>query len=138
MPKEAAAEPSTGGERLGLPASGIGSMAGLGQRFLAFLVDSAAANGLAFLVLQSRGPGGLYVLAAFALEIWLLTAFLGGSVGHLVVGLEVLRLDHRPVGLWRAFIRTGLLCLLIPAVIWDRNGRGMHDVAAGTVLVRRR
>lgn len=138
MSRDAAAEPTRGGERLGLPSDGVGSMAGFGQRVLAFIVDSAAANGLALLVLQSRGPGGLYVVAAFALEVWLLTAFLGGSLGHLICGLEVLRLDHRQVGLWRALIRTGLLCLLLPAAIWDRDGRGLHDVAAGTVLVRRR
>ena len=138
MPSDTDAEPSHGGARLGLPPDGVGSMAGLGPRVLAFVVDSAAANGLAFLVLQSRGPAGLYVLGAFALEVWLLTAFLGGSLGHLVCGLEVLRLDHRPVGLWRGLIRTGLLCLLIPAAIWDRDGRGLHDLAAGTVLVRRR
>lgn len=113
-------------------------MARFGPRVLAFIVDSAVANGLAFLVFQTRGPAGLYVLGAFALEVWLLTAFLGGSVGHLVCGLEVLRLDHRPVGVRRGFIRTGLLCLLIPAAIWDRDGRGLHDLAAGTVLVRRR
>jgi len=138
MPRVSAAEPAPGGGRLGLPPDGVGSIAGLGRRVLAFLVDSAAANGLAFLVLQSQGPTGLYVLGGFALEVWLLTAFFGGSLGHLVCGLEVLRLDHRPVGLWRALIRTGLLCLLLPAAIWDRDGRGLHDVAAGTALVRRR
>ena len=138
MPRDAPAEPTHGGERLGLPPDGVGSMARLGTRVLAFLVDSLAANGIAFVVFQSRGPAGVYVLGAFAVEVWLLTAFLGASLGHLVCGLEVLRLDHRPVGLWRAFVRTGLLCLLIPAAIWDRDGRGLHDLAAGTVLVRRR
>jgi len=126
------------GERLGLPPSGTGSLAGFGIRVLAFLVDSVAANLLAFLVLQSQGPGGLHVLGAFGIEVWLLTAFVGASLGHLVCGLEVLRLDHQPVGLWRALIRTGLLCLLVPAAIWDRDGRGLHDKAAGTALVRRR
>jgi uncharacterized RDD family membrane protein YckC len=138
MPRDADAEPAHDGARLGLPADGVGSMADLGPRMLAFLIDSAVANGLAFLVFQSQGPNGLYVLGGFALEVWIFTAFLGGSVGHLVCGLEVLRLDHRPVGLWRSLIRTGLLCLLIPAAIWDRDGRGLHDLAAGTVLVRRR
>ena len=134
----ATTEPGFPGQRLGLPQGGVGSLAGLGPRVLAFLVDSAVANGLAFAVFQSQGPSGLFVLAGFALEVWLLTAFAGGSAGHLICGLEVLRLDHRPVGLWRSVIRTGLLCLLIPAAIWDRDGRGMHDVAAGTALVRRR
>lgn len=113
-------------------------MAGFGQRVVAFAVDAVAANALAFLFVQTQGPAGLYVLAAFGLAVWLSTAFLGASLGHLVCGLEVLRLDHQRVGLWRALIRTGLLCLLIPAAIWDRDGRGLHDVAAGTVLVRRR
>jgi uncharacterized RDD family membrane protein YckC len=138
MPRDATTDPAHPGARLGLPAEGVGSMAGLGVRMGAFLIDSVAANGLAFLVFQSRGPAGLYVFGAFALEVWLLTAFLGGSIGHLVCGIEVLRLDHRKVGIWRGFIRTGLLCLLIPAAIWDRDGRGLHDLAAGTVLVRRR
>jgi uncharacterized RDD family membrane protein YckC len=31
-----------------------------------------------------------------------------------------------------------LLALLVPALIWDRDGRGMHDKAAGTALVRTR
>jgi hypothetical protein len=29
------------------------------------------------------------------------------------------------------------VCLLIPALIWDRDGRGLHDRSIGTVLVRR-
>lgn len=126
------------GERLGLPADGVGSLATIGPRVLAFIADTVVANLVALALLRDQGPGGLYVLAVFAAEVLLFTAFLGGSLGHLVCRLEVLRLDHRPVGLVRAAIRTGLLCLLIPAAIWDRDGRGMHDRAAGTVLVRRR
>jgi uncharacterized RDD family membrane protein YckC len=126
------------GRRLGLAATGVGSMAGLPPRVLAFLIDSVVANVVAFVALGSRGPGGTYVLAAFALEVWIGTALVGGSAGHLVCRLEVLRLDHQRVGLWRALIRTGLLCLLIPAAIWDRDQRGMHDRAAGTALVHRR
>ena len=45
--------------------------------------------------------------------------------------------DMRPPGPGAALLRTGLLCLVIPAVIWDASGRGMHDVAAGTVILRR-
>jgi uncharacterized RDD family membrane protein YckC len=102
------------------------------------LIDSVVANVVAVVALGGRGPGGLYVLAAFALEVWIFTAFAGGSIGHLACRLEVLRLDLKPVGLLWALVRTVLLCLLIPAAIWDRDHRGMHDRAAGTVLVRRR
>ena len=37
---------------------------------------------------------------------------------------------------WRPLVRTVLLCLAIPALIWDRDQRGLHDRGAGTVLVR--
>jgi len=37
----------------------------------------------------------------------------------------------------RAAVRTVLLCLVIPAVVWDDQGRSLHDRAAGTVIVRR-
>src|SRR4029079_18909364 len=88
------------GERLGLPQTGLGSIAGIRPRVVAFLIDSVVANIVALLALGGRGPGGLYVLAAFAFEIWIFTAFVGGSVGHLACRLEVLRLDHKPVGPW--------------------------------------
>ena len=38
----------------------------------------------------------------------------------------------------RAVLRTALLLLLIPALIWDRDGRGLHDRAAGTAVVHTR
>jgi uncharacterized RDD family membrane protein YckC len=31
-----------------------------------------------------------------------------------------------------------LLLLFIPALIWDRDGRGLHDRAAGTVVLHTR
>ena len=34
-------------------------------------------------------------------------------------------------------IRAVLICLVIPAVVYDRDRRGLHDRAANTVVVRR-
>lgn len=34
-------------------------------------------------------------------------------------------------------VRTALVCLVIPAVVWDRDTRGLHDRAMSTVCVRR-
>jgi uncharacterized RDD family membrane protein YckC len=51
--------------------------------------------------------------------------------------LRLQRLDGGWVGLWKPVIRTVLLILVIPAVIWDADQRGLHDKAVGTVLVRR-
>ena len=44
--------------------------------------------------------------------------------------------DRAP-GLLRAAARTALLLLVVPAVVQDGDGRGLHDRAAGTVIVRR-
>jgi uncharacterized RDD family membrane protein YckC len=41
-----------------------------------------------------------------------------------------------PPGFLASALRTALLMLLVPAVIVDRDGRGLHDKAAGTVVVR--
>jgi uncharacterized RDD family membrane protein YckC len=61
----------------------------------------------------------------------------GGSIGHLVFGMRVVPLNPSWIGLVRPIARTALLCLAIPAVIWDRDQRGMHDRLVGTILVRR-
>ena len=37
----------------------------------------------------------------------------------------------------RAFVRTLLILLVIPAVIYNRDQRGLHDLAADSVVVRR-
>lgn len=77
-------------------------------------------------------------LLIFAISQVVLVTLLGGGVGHLLMGLRVVRLDGTWVGWWRPTLRTVLLCLLVPAVIWDRDQRGLHDVFAGTVLIRTR
>jgi hypothetical protein len=41
------------------------------------------------------------------------------------------------VGFVSGFLRTVLLCLVIPAAVWDAQGRGLHDKAARTIIVRR-
>lgn len=76
-------------------------------------------------------------LAIFAIEQIVLITLLGGGVGHLLFGLRVVRLDGQWAGWWRPIVRTVLLSLLIPAAIWDKDQRGLHDVFAGTVLIRR-
>ncbi|HRN29469.1 MAG TPA: RDD family protein, partial [Terrimesophilobacter sp.] len=76
-------------------------------------------------------------LLIFAIAQILFLTLLGGSIGHLITGMRVVPLEGGWVGWWRPWVRTLLLCLVIPAVIWDRDQRGLHDRAAGTVLVRK-
>lgn len=121
------------GQRLGLPESGPGSLAKLGRRSLALMTDWS----LAMLVSQAFAKGDSTVtLLVFAGVQWLLIATLGYSVGHRLFGLQVRRLDGKYVGFWKSLIRVGLILLVLPATIWDADNRGLHDKAAGTVLVR--
>jgi uncharacterized RDD family membrane protein YckC len=120
------------GQRLGLPETGRGSLARLGLRVQAFLIDAAACALIAWGFW--RDPG--WSTPVFALEVLVLTTFLGASAGQFLRGLRVVRLDGRPPGLLRSVVRTVLLLLLVPALIWDQDGRGLHDKVAGTVLVR--
>jgi uncharacterized RDD family membrane protein YckC len=120
------------GQRLGLPATGRGSLARLGVRLQAFLIDTA----MCLLIAWGFWRDTAWSTPVFALEVLVLTTFLGASAGQFLRGLRVMRLDGRPPGPLRALVRTGLLLLLVPALIWDQDGRGLHDKVAGTVLVR--
>lgn len=79
----------------------------------------------------------LATLAVFLVSQIVLVGTVGMSVGHFVCGLRVLRGDGAWAGPFRAAVRSLLLCLVIPAVVTQQGGRGLHDVAARTVIVRR-
>lgn len=122
------------GERLGLPESGPGSIARAGRRIVAILVDW----GIALLISNAAFGGDSWAtLAIFAAEQMLLVGTLGYSIGHRLVGIHVVRLGGGPAGPLAGAVRAVLLCLVIPAVIFDPDHRGLHDKAMNTVLVRR-
>lgn len=133
MPDPATSAQSWPGHRLGLPESGPRSVARLGRRVAALAIDWAMAVvvSVAFFSYDS-----LATLAVFAVAQVLGQLTIGGSAGHRLVALRLVRVDGRALGVLRPVLRTLLLCLVIPAVIWDRDQRGLHDRAAGTVLVR--
>ncbi len=80
---------------------------------------------------------GAYTLMVFALESSVLTAVAGGSFGKLATRLRVVRNDGsgRPVDLLRSLLRQVMVCLVIPPLVFRPDGRGLHDLAAGSVTV---
>ncbi len=120
------------GERLGLPERGAGAVAGYLPRCAALVIDWALCSVIALTVLHSQW----WTYVIFAAEVYLLTALTGFTVGKRLLGVRVARLDGRPVGFGWALVRTALLLAVIPAVVFDRDTRGLHDRAANTVVVK--
>lgn len=129
--------------RLGLPVDGPGSVAGFGARLGAFIVDGILANllvGVPYLfgVRYSSDGRGFAILLAFLLEEFVLVSVAGATIGMRLFGIRVVRAaGGRPGWPWIG-VRTLLLALLVPVFIWDRDQRGSHDRAAGTVVIRDR
>ncbi len=127
------------GRRLGLPAAGPRSIARVGRRIAALFIDWAIASGLsyAFFRMPDGSTNGFVTSAIFAVMQVVFVAFAAGGLGHLMLGMRVVTMNGRWVGLLRPVTRALLLTLVIPAVIFDADQRGLHDRLSGTLLVRR-
>ena len=78
------------------------------------------------------------VLGIFAAEVTLLTALTGGSFGQLIVRVRVLTTEGRPLSLLLALIRTLLICLVVPPLVFKpASGRGLHDLWTGSAAYER-
>ena len=121
------------GERLGLPRTGQRSVGRPGRRIAALAIDWAIAVAVSVLFFEYNG---LATTLSFAVLQIVFIPTLGGSIGHRAVGLRVVPLVGGWIGLWRPVVRTLLLIIVIPALVWDSDQRGFHDKVAGTVLLR--
>jgi uncharacterized RDD family membrane protein YckC len=120
------------GARLGLPESGAGSVGGIGRRLGALLIDWVLCEVIAAAAFHSQ----YQTIAVFFLETWLLTGLTGFTVGKRLLGLRVVRLDGKPVGLFWSLLRAVLFLAVIPPLVYDKDQRGLHDKAANTVVIR--
>lgn len=137
------AQGSWPGRRHGLPPEGPGAVATTGSRFAALVVDIVIGALLGALVngyvddptslqrtLTTNGP--------FAVQVIVLQSLTGQSLGMRLIGIRVARLaePEKAPGFLPVAVRTALLFLVLPAVLLDRDGRGLHDKAGGTVVLR--
>ncbi|KAB1148584.1 RDD family protein [Streptomyces luteolifulvus] len=126
------------GEQLGLPQEGPGSIARPGRRLGALAVDWGLCLLIAYGLITDgydQATSNWALLIFFVLGV-LTVGTVGFTPGKRLFGLRVAALDTGRVSPPRALLRTFLLCLAIPALIWDRDGRGLHDRLARTVEVR--
>lgn len=132
------------GAALGLPPDGPGSLATFGRRAGAFAVDALLSTLVASLFVSADPdlPGIAGRLPGWWSLIPLTVIYVGGmllagkTLGQHLLGLRIVRVDRvAAVTPWRAIVRTALLILLIPAVVIDKDGRGMHDRLTDTAVI---
>lgn len=114
------------------------------RRILALFVDQAVSTLVVIAIIGAHeyakkgGVGNYLVLPVFVVESALFTWLLAGSFGQLVTGLRVIPGEGplRPHNPLRILVRQLLVALVIPPLVFRSDGRGLHDVAAGTKTVK--
>lgn len=128
------------GQRLGFPESGPGSMSSVGRKAVALIIDwmTAVVIAKAFSAEVNPDDASMLALQIYAIQILFSTILSGASFGQRLMGIGVTSLDGKRLTVSRVVARTALICLVIPAVIYDRDNRGLHDKAVNSVVVRTR
>lgn len=131
------------GERIGLARSGPGSLPTTGPRLGAFLVDAIASSLVAALFVHHHGPTfadklpGSWSLIPLAIDYVGGLLLAGRTLGMYLFGLRLVRITTaKSPDIGTIVIRTVLLFLLVPALVFDRDGRGLHDRSTDTAVVR--
>jgi uncharacterized RDD family membrane protein YckC len=130
------------GERLGLPTDGRGSVSPWGRRIGALVIDWFIVLGVSLAIAGSPEPGddsfGLVNLGVLVGMYVILLMTAGATIGMKALGLMVWPVGTQRFNLLRIVGRSVLLALVIPAVVYDRDRRGLHDKVGATVVVRTR
>lgn len=117
-----------------------------GRRAVGLLLDWLAAYAVTLGFFAGSGSfldrthrvGGTAVLV-LAIEYLMLVALGGSSFGHRIVGLKVVRYsDGGAVTPLQALIRTVLMIIVITAITYDDEGRGINERLSNTVLISTR
>lgn len=124
------------GSRLGLPKTGVGSVAPLGIRIGAFLIDLLLSGLIALLFTRPELPRNWSLLVWVVMTVVGVGIF-GSTPGQVVCGIRVAPLGRALVGLW-AIPRVALTFVVVPPLLADVDGRGLHDRLCRTVVIRTR
>jgi len=118
----------------------------MGRRLIALIVDWVLCEIIASSIVghslfmgtadKHYESAQLLTLLLFTLEVYLLTAVSGLTIGKRLLGIRAIRTDGSVPGFKWAALRTLLLLFVVPACLTDRDNRGLHDRAADTIVVR--
>ena len=116
----------------------------LGRRLAAITIDWLASYAIAFAffagggnfgerVSESRVPTTLILVAEYAILI----ALTGASFGHRLLRMKVVDFNNGGLpSIRQVLIRTGLMAIVITAITYDEDGRGIHERFSQTKLER--
>ncbi|WP_055567194.1 RDD family protein [Streptomyces atriruber] len=126
------------GEQLGLPEEGPGAIARPGRRIGAIAVDWGLCMVIAYGLFADgdQQAMGNWALGIFFVMSVLTVGTVGCTPGKALFRLRVIAEGGGRLAPGWVLARSVLLCLVIPALIWDRDGRGLHDRLARAVQVR--
>ena len=114
----------------------------LGRRFAAITLDWISSYLIAIVFFSGSGTflertphAGLPALSIFFIEYFLLVALQGASAGHRVFRMRIVNFENgsRPT-LLQALVRTVLMVIVITAITYDENGRGIHERLSKTKI----
>jgi uncharacterized RDD family membrane protein YckC len=108
------------------------SVASMPRRLLALLIDWLLSMLIAYWLTRTQ----FWTIAVFTVEVYVLTALTGSTVGKRLVGIRAIRTNGGPIGFRWSLVRTAILLTVVPPLLTDRDLRGLHDRAADTVVVR--
>jgi len=111
-------------------------VASFARRLGALLIDWALCTFVASLLVASLAANPWPQLGIFVLVHAFFVGLFGQTPGMALTRIRCVSIaDGGTIGLPRALLRALLLALVIPAMINDGTGRGLHDRAAGSAMV---
>jgi uncharacterized RDD family membrane protein YckC len=117
--------------------SGGPIVAPAGRRFLAITIDWLMSWAVGSIFFEQDQGRPFWIALVFFLQIFLLTSTTGASAGQRILNLRVLRYPElQPLGIGATLLRTLLILLVIPAVVYDKDGRGLHDRIVGSAVMQ--
>ena len=116
----------------------------LGRRLAAISIDWLASYAIAFAFFAGGGNYSERVVGTrvstplvFVFEYAILVALTGASFGHRLLKLKVVDFNHEGMpNVRQVLIRTALVALVITAITYDEDGRGIHERFSQTKLAR--
>jgi len=116
----------------------------LGRRLAAISIDWLASYAIAFAFFAGGGNYSERVVGTrvstplvFVFEYAILVALTGASFGHRLLKLKVVDFNHGGMpNVRQVLIRTALVALVIAAITYDEDGRGIHERFSQTKLAR--